>query len=117
MNIRTAQKYIRQCYDDEERRLPVMTESQELDVKAKLTDSHSQFPMGYVDEHPEATLSDIRRAQCEAFSDLSISIFHGIQYTCTSVMRAFFGQSQNEFRSYRRSKKYATLSLTMADQG
>ena len=42
--------------------------------KAKLTECHSQFLIGYVDEHPAAILSDMRRALCEAFADLSISI-------------------------------------------
>jgi hypothetical protein len=41
--------------------------------KAKLTECHSQFLIDYVDEHPAAVLSDIRRALCEAFPDLSIS--------------------------------------------
>ena len=41
---------------------------------AKLTDCHSQFLIGYVDEHPAAILLDIRKALCEAFPEISISI-------------------------------------------
>jgi transposase len=74
INIRTAQHYIKKYNDDEERRLPVSGKKPGAGRKAKLIESHSQFLIGYVDEHPEAVLSDIRRALCEAFPDLSISI-------------------------------------------
>jgi hypothetical protein len=39
-----------------------------------LTECHSQFLIGYVDEHPTAVLSNIRIALYEAFPELSISI-------------------------------------------
>lgn len=74
INIRTAQHYIRKYNDDEERRLPVSGKKPGAGRKAKLIESHSQFLIAYVDEHPEAVLSDIRRALCEAFPDLTISI-------------------------------------------
>jgi transposase len=74
INIRTAQRYIRKYNDDEERRLPVSGRKPGAGRKAKLTECHSRFLIGYVDEHPAAVLSDIRRALCEAFPDLSISI-------------------------------------------
>jgi transposase len=74
INIRTAQHYIRKYNDDEERRLPVSGRKPGAGRKAKLTECHSQFLMGYLDEHPAAILSDMRRALCEAFADLSISI-------------------------------------------
>jgi transposase len=74
INIRTAQHYIKKYNDDEERRLPVSSKKPGARRKAKLIESHSQFLIGYVDEHPEAVLSDIRRALCEAFLDLSIPI-------------------------------------------
>ena len=74
INIRTAQHYIRKYNDDEERRLPVSGKKPGAGRKAKLTECHSQFLIGYVDEHPAAILSDMRRALCEAFADLSISI-------------------------------------------
>src|SRR3984893_4308581 len=74
INIRTAQRYIRKYNDDEERRLPVSGRKPGAGRKAKLTECHSQFLIGYVHEHPTAVFSDIRRALCEAFPDLSISI-------------------------------------------
>jgi transposase len=74
INIRTAQHYIKKYNVDEERRLPVSGKKPGAGRKAKLTESHSQFLIGCVDEHPEAVLSDIRRALCEAFPDLSIPI-------------------------------------------
>jgi transposase len=42
--------------------------------KPKLTEVHSQFLIGYVDEHPTAILTDIRRNLCDAFTGLTISI-------------------------------------------
>jgi transposase len=74
INIRTAQHYIRRYNDDEERRLPVSGRKPGAGRKAKLTACHSHFLIGYDDEHPAAVLSDITRALCEAFPDLSISI-------------------------------------------
>ena len=74
INIRTAKHYIRKYNDDEERRLPISGRKPGDGRKAKLTECHSQFLIGYVDGHPAAVLSDIRRALCEAFPDLSISI-------------------------------------------
>jgi transposase len=74
INIRTAQHYIRKYNDDEERRLPVSGRKPGAGRKAKLTECHSHFLICYVDEHPAAILSDIGRALCEAFPDLSISI-------------------------------------------
>jgi hypothetical protein len=67
INIRTAQQYIRKYHDDEERRLPRSGRKTGAVSKAKLTECHSQFLIGYVDEHSAAVLSDIRRALCEAF--------------------------------------------------
>src|SRR5246127_1651805 len=60
INIRTAQHYIKKYNDDEERRLPISGRKSGTGRKAKLTESHSQFLIYYVDEHPEAVLSDIR---------------------------------------------------------
>ena len=74
INIRTAQHYIKKYNDDDERRLPISGRKSGTGRKAKLTDPHSQFLIHYVDEHPEAVLSDIRRTLCEAFPELSISI-------------------------------------------
>ena len=42
--------------------------------KPKLTEVHSQFLIGYVDEHPTAVLSDMRTVLYEAFPAVSISI-------------------------------------------
>jgi hypothetical protein len=42
--------------------------------KPKLTEVHSQFLICYVDEHPTAILTDIRRNLCDAFTGLTISI-------------------------------------------
>jgi transposase len=74
INIRTAQHYIKKYNDDEEGRLPVRGRKPGAGRKAKLTECHSQFLIGYVDEHPTAVLSNIRRALYEAFPELSISI-------------------------------------------
>jgi transposase len=74
INIRTAQHYIKKYNDDDERRLPISGRKSGTGRKAKLTEPHSQFLIHYVDEHPEAVLSDIRRTLCEAFPELSISI-------------------------------------------
>src|ERR1700731_4176229 len=74
INIRTAQHYIKNYNDDEERRLPVSGRKPGAGLKAKLTDCHSQFLILYVDEHPTAVLSNIRTALYEAFPELSISI-------------------------------------------
>jgi len=74
INIRTAQHYIKKYNDDEEGRLPVRGRKPGAGRKAKLTECHSQFLIGYVDEHPTAILSNIRRALYEAFPELSISI-------------------------------------------
>jgi transposase len=74
INIRTAQHYSRKYNDDEERRLPVSGRKPGAGLMAKLTDCHSQFLIGYVDEHPAAILLDIRKALREAFPEISISI-------------------------------------------
>jgi transposase len=74
INIRTAQHYIKKYNDDEERRLPISGRKPGAGRKPKLTEGHSQFLIGYVDERPTAVLSDIRRALREAFPEISISI-------------------------------------------
>ena len=74
INTRTAQHYIKTYNDDDERRLPISGRKPGAGRKPKLTEAHSQLLMCYVDEHPTAVLSDIRRALCEAFPELSISI-------------------------------------------
>ena len=51
INIRTAQHYIKKYNDDEEGRLPVRGRKPGAGRKAKLTECHSQFLIGYVDEH------------------------------------------------------------------
>ena len=65
INIRTAQHYIKKYNDDEERRLPLSGRKPGAGRKAKLTECHSQFLTGYVDEHPTAVLSDTRTALYE----------------------------------------------------
>jgi hypothetical protein len=74
INIRTAQHYIKKYNDDEEGRLPISGRKPGAGCKAKLIECHSQFLIGYVDEHPEVRLADIRSAMCEAFRYLSMSI-------------------------------------------
>ena len=74
INIRTAQNYIKGYNDDEERRLPINGRKLGAGRKPKLTEVHSQFLIGYVDEHPTAILTDIRRNLCDAFTGLTISI-------------------------------------------
>ena len=74
INIRTAQNYIKGYNDDEERRLPINGRKLGAGRKTKLTEVHSQFLIGYVDEHPTAILTDIRRNLCDAFTGLTISI-------------------------------------------
>jgi hypothetical protein len=74
INIQTAQHYIKRYNDDEERRLPVKSRMPGAGCKAKLTECHSQFLIGYVDEHPTAVLLNIRRALYEAFLELPISL-------------------------------------------
>ena len=64
INIRTAQNYIKGYNDDEERRLPINGRKLGAGRKPKLTEVHSQFLIGYVDEHPTAILTDIRRNLC-----------------------------------------------------
>ena len=74
INIRTAQHYIKKYNKHEERRLPVSGRKLGAGRKPKLTEVHSQFLIGYVDEHPTAILTDIRRNLCDAFTGLTISI-------------------------------------------
>ena len=64
LNIRTAQHCIKKYNEDEERRLPVSGRKLGAGRKPKLTEVHSQFLIGYVDEHPTAILTDIRRNLC-----------------------------------------------------
>ena len=52
INIRTAKHYIRKYNDDEERRLPISGRKPGAGRKAKLTECHSRFLIGYVDERP-----------------------------------------------------------------
>jgi hypothetical protein len=53
--------------------LPISGRKPGAGSKAKLTEAHSQFLKGYVDQHPTAVLSDIREALFESFPELSIS--------------------------------------------
>jgi hypothetical protein len=48
--------------------LPVSGRKTRAGRKSKLTEGHSQFLIGYVDEHPTAILSDSRRALYENVS-------------------------------------------------
>jgi hypothetical protein len=62
INVRAAKHYVTKCNDDEGRRLPISDRKPGAGSKAKLTDCHSRFLIGYVDEHPAAVLSNIRKA-------------------------------------------------------
>jgi hypothetical protein len=50
VHIRRA-RYIKEYNDDEELCLPITGRKPGAGSKAKLTDNHSQFPIGYVNEH------------------------------------------------------------------
>src|ERR1700692_1451367 len=74
INIRTAQHYVKKYNDDEERRLPFNVRKTAVGRKPKLTEVHSQYLLGFIDEYPTAVLDDIRQALYQRFPGLTISM-------------------------------------------
>jgi transposase len=74
INIRTAQHYVKQYNDDEERRLPFGHRKTSFRNTGKLTAAHSQFLIAYIDKCPTAILADISWKLYEKFQGLSISV-------------------------------------------
>jgi transposase len=115
ISIRTVQHYINKYNDGEEGHLPISGRRPGAGCKTKLTECHSQFLIGYVDEHPEARLSDTRRAMCEAFRYLSISISHYVDTRFRDV--GWRAQNLEKLLSARNNNRVLRLLRETVENG